>query len=106
LRVITRRLRTASLPSDDATEPSIATTGIVDAFGSPSVASIGPGSVVKTTSAEAPARAAFCALTKMKQVPRCASAIRPRTPLKSLASHPSPLGTTRARIPAGGVEGE
>ena len=40
---------------------STAATGIDEAFGSPSVASIGPGSVVKTSSAVAPAAAAFCA---------------------------------------------
>ena len=49
--------------SDRATGSSIAATGIRDAFGSPSVASIGAGTGVKTTSATAPALAAFRAFS-------------------------------------------
>jgi hypothetical protein len=46
----------------------MAATGIDDAFGSPSVASIGPGSGLKTISAPAPAAAAFCAFWSAEEL--------------------------------------
>ena len=85
---------------------STAATGIDEAFGSPSVASIGPGSGLKTSSAVAPAAAAFCAFWKMKQTPRLAIAIRPRVPAKSPGSQPLSAGATCPRRPPVGVEGE
>ena len=61
--VVISRLTVASVApsSERAMGGSTAATGIDEAFGSPSVASIGPGSGLKTSSAVAPAAAAFCA---------------------------------------------
>ena len=55
-----------------------------------------------TTSAFAPARSAFCALTRVKHSPRSASGISPgSSPSKSLRAQPSPTSCSRPSAVAG-----